>query len=84
MLIRSDVNCLKSVQIRSFFWSVFSGIRTEYGEINLKSRDLNPFYLTNFYLNPMKTSENKSVSSDIKFLNQKGTTEAAQHKCFIK
>ena len=26
-------HCVKSVQIRSFFWSVFSHIRTEYGEI---------------------------------------------------
>ena len=26
-------HCVKSVQIRSFFWSVFSRIRTEYGEI---------------------------------------------------
>ena len=25
--------CVKSVKIRSFFWSVFSRIRTEYGEI---------------------------------------------------
>ena len=25
--------CVKSVQIRSFFWSVFSRIRNEYGEI---------------------------------------------------
>ena len=27
------LQCVKSVQIRSFFWSVFSRIRTEYGEI---------------------------------------------------
>ena len=27
------LNCVKSVQIQSFFWSVFSHIRTEYGEI---------------------------------------------------
>ena len=27
------VHCVKSFQIRSFLWSVFSGIRTEYGEI---------------------------------------------------
>ena len=27
------VRCVKSVQIRSFFWSVFSRIRTEYGKI---------------------------------------------------
>ena len=26
-------NCVKSAQIRRFFWSVFSHIRTEYGEI---------------------------------------------------
>ena len=28
-----NFTCLKSAQIRSFFWSVFSRIRTEYGEI---------------------------------------------------
>ena len=28
-----EYHCVKSVQIRSFFWSVFSRIRTEYGEI---------------------------------------------------
>ena len=27
------IHCVKSVQIRSNFWSVFSRIRTEYGEI---------------------------------------------------
>ena len=26
-------HCVKSVQIRSFFWSLYSRIRTEYGEI---------------------------------------------------
>ena len=30
-------HCLESVQIRSFFWSVFSRIRTEYGEIRIIS-----------------------------------------------
>ena len=30
-LIIHDVHCEKSVQIRSYFWSVFSCIRTEYG-----------------------------------------------------
>ena len=32
-LLVIDVHCLKSVKIRSYFWSVFSRIRTEYGEI---------------------------------------------------
>ena len=28
-----SMHCVKSVQIRSFFWSVFSCIQIEYGEI---------------------------------------------------
>ena len=32
-----QVHCVKSVQIRSFFWSVFSCIRTEYGHLLRKS-----------------------------------------------
>ena len=31
--------CVKSAQIRSFFWSVFSGVRTEYGKI-LRIREI--------------------------------------------
>ena len=31
--IISTIHCLESVQIRSYFWSVFSRIRTEYREI---------------------------------------------------
>ena len=31
--IISSFHCVKSVQTQSFFWSVFSRIRTEYGEI---------------------------------------------------
>ena len=30
-------HCMKSVQIRKFFWSVFSCIRTEYGDLQSKS-----------------------------------------------
>ena len=34
ILLRYKIfQCAKSVQIQSFFWSVFSRIRTEYGEI---------------------------------------------------
>ena len=32
-------HCLKSVQIQSFFWSLFSRIWTEYGEI----RSISPY-----------------------------------------
>ena len=30
-------HCISSVQIRSFFWSVFSRIRNEYGDLRSKS-----------------------------------------------
>ena len=30
---KAGLHCLKSLQIRSYFWSLFSRIRTEYGEI---------------------------------------------------
>ena len=32
-MINVSRHCVKSVQIRSFFWSVFSCIRTEYGDL---------------------------------------------------
>ena len=32
-LLSFDFHCVESVQIRSFFWSIFSRIRSEYGEI---------------------------------------------------
>ena len=31
------VHCVKSIEIRSFFWSVFSCNRTEYGDLRSKS-----------------------------------------------
>ena len=38
----SDGNkqCVKSVQIRSFFWSVFSRIRTEHGKIRTRKNSV--------------------------------------------
>ena len=32
-----NIHCLKSVQMRSYFWSVFSRIRTKYGDLRSKS-----------------------------------------------
>ena len=32
-IFQLDIHCVKIVQIRRFFWSLFSRIRTEYGEI---------------------------------------------------
>ena len=42
-------HCMKSVQIRSFFWSVFSNIQTEYGEkLPQKKTEKTP-YFDNFH-----------------------------------
>ena len=32
-----EVHCVRSVQMRTFFWSVYSCIRTEYRDLLLKS-----------------------------------------------
>ena len=37
MLHFSITHCVKSVQIRSFFWPVFPHIRTEYGDLRSES-----------------------------------------------
>ena len=36
-LVMIGYHCVKSAQIRSFFWSIFSCIRTEYGDLFRKS-----------------------------------------------
>ena len=48
---RSWTHCVKSVQIRSYFWSVFSCIRTEYGD--LRSKKLHLMYLTGSWITPL-------------------------------
>ena len=37
-LIAASIHCVKSVQIRSLFWSILSCIRTEYEDLLFKSR----------------------------------------------
>ena len=32
-----NCHCVKNVQVRSFFWFVFSRIQTEYGDLRSKS-----------------------------------------------
>ena len=44
--------CVKSVQIRSFFWSVFSCIRTKYGDLLRKS----PYSVRNRKIRTRKNS----------------------------
>ena len=43
-------HCAKSVQIRSYFWSVFSCIRIEYGNLLCKSPYLDTFHAVNYMI----------------------------------
>ena len=57
---------MKSVQIRSFFWSVFSFIRTEYGKIRTKN---NSVFEQFSHIDKEKTYEKKEIITML-FQNQ--------------
>ena len=42
--------CLKSVQIRSYFWSVFSCIRTEYRKIRTRNNSVSGYFSSNILI----------------------------------
>ena len=50
------MHCVKSVQIRSFFWSVFSCIRTEYGDLDTFHAVMNKSSRQETHLEPCRTS----------------------------
>ena len=49
LLNLKEDHCAKSVQIRSFFWSVFSCIRTEYGDLQSIYTYICVLYITYAY-----------------------------------
>ena len=49
LLNLKEDHCAKSVQIRSFFWSVFSCIRTEYGDLRSIYTYICVLYITYAY-----------------------------------
>ena len=57
LLILMFPHCVKSVQIRSFFWSIFSRIRTEYGEI----RNISPYVFGHISHSAYRPKEHSSV-----------------------
>ena len=54
-------HCVKSVQIRSFFWSMFSRIRTEYGEIRI----ISPNLIIKQQVTPYRTKKKPSNSHNM-------------------
>ena len=55
-------HCVKSVQIRSYFWSVFSSIQTEYGDLDTHavsvSTKLNLIWTDTFHTMSVSTKLN--------------------------
>ena len=39
-VFKKTAHCVKRIQLRSFFWSVFSRIRTEYGKIRTRKNSV--------------------------------------------
>ena len=82
----SSLHCLKNVQIRSFFWSIFSCIRTGYGNLirkllhksqysvqiqeNTDQKKLRIWTLFTLLWWDMKSSIYKSLSKNIRFFQR--------------
>ena len=75
---RYGTHCVKSAQIRSYFWSVFSRIWTEYGEIQSispcsvqmrENEDQNNSDYGHFSRNALHISSFSIVTFFIRFLN---------------
>ena len=58
----SQIPCIKSVQIRSFFWSVFCRIRTEYGEIRSRRKNLKLHWLKRPETVPQKRNLEQKIN----------------------
>ena len=61
-LICYTTHCVKSVQIRSFFWSVFSCIRTKYGDLLRKNSVFGHFSCSDLLLLLIQNWTSKKLS----------------------
>ena len=72
----NPLHCVKSVQIRSYFWSVFSCIRIEYGDllqaVLLFAFDMGSFLDTPFFPNNKKESNAYQIFNEVIFLTSAG------------
>ena len=65
----NDRHCVKSVQIRSYFWSVFSCIRIEYGDL-LRVQVYAVFYkIFSFTIRRVNVPTGSLIFLSITFLN---------------
>ena len=69
-LIFSDVHRVKSVQIRMFFWSLFSCIQSEYRKIRIRKNSL----FGHFSRSGCRYQQTKNI----------GKNEAVTHRCSVK
>ena len=64
LLFRGLFHCVESVQIRSFFWSVFSRIRSEYGEIQTRKNSVFGHFSRSVFFHKCKNAvENKLLKT---------------------
>ena len=71
------IHCAKNVQIRSFFWSVFSHIQTGYGKTRTRKNSIFGQFLLSDYINDLllflhiySSNLNKNVGNGLSFQDQ--------------
>ena len=65
LLLHYEGHCMKSVRMRSFFWSIFSHIRTESKMGKKKSRTRTPFLQCMIEMKTNVYSVTDSIMSDV-------------------
>ena len=66
-------HCVKSVQIRSYFWSVFSCIRIEYRKIRTRNNSVFGHFSRSVYLKKKLTTQLESWYDDFDSRDIKGS-----------
>ena len=77
-----NIHCEKSVPIRSFFWSVFSHIWTEYGD--LRSKYPHPVRIREIWTRKNSVFGNFSHSNILNAINGKDSSQQLKVVCDLK
>ena len=75
---------MKVVQIRSYFWFVFSCIRTEYGDLRSVFSCIRTEYSVNFHIQSEYRKIRTRNNSVFKHFSRSGYLTAVYYKLFLK
>ena len=75
---------MKVVQIRSYFWFVFSFIRTEYGDLRSVFSCIRTEYSVNFHIQSEYRKIRTRNNSVFKHFSRSGYLTAVYYKLFLK